>query len=96
MGIFGSVREPQPYAIAAKKHLTSLAANRTAFLVPLKIDRYGRIVASVYVRRFWFFKRDLSLEMIKAGLATIYEGKDIVYESEERLRTLVTYETIAK
>ena len=38
-------------------------------------DQYDRVVARVVVRRFWFFKRDVGLEMIKRGLATCYEAK---------------------
>jgi endonuclease YncB( thermonuclease family) len=37
-------------------------------------DQYGRIVASVKIRR-WFFRKDVGLEMIKSGLATVYEAK---------------------
>lgn len=41
-----------------------------------KRDQYERVVATVYVRRPPFFlKRDVSLELLKRGLATIYEGK---------------------
>jgi endonuclease YncB( thermonuclease family) len=31
-------------------------------------------VAQVYVRR-WLFRKDVGLEMLKAGLATVYEAK---------------------
>jgi endonuclease YncB( thermonuclease family) len=37
-------------------------------------DQYDRIVAQVYVRR-WLFRKDVGLEMLKAGLATVYEAK---------------------
>jgi endonuclease YncB( thermonuclease family) len=37
-------------------------------------DQYDRVVAQVYVRR-WLFKQDVGLEMLKTGLATIYEAK---------------------
>lgn len=37
-------------------------------------DQYDRIVAQVFVRR-WFFKKDVGLEMLKVGLATVYEAK---------------------
>lgn len=37
-------------------------------------DQYDRIVAQVYVRR-WFVRRDVGLEMLKLGLATVYEAK---------------------
>jgi endonuclease YncB( thermonuclease family) len=39
-----------------------------------KTDQYERIVATVYVRRF-LLRKNVGLEMIKAGLATVYEAK---------------------
>lgn len=39
-----------------------------------KRDQYDRIVATVYVRRL-FRRKDVGLEMLKAGLATTYEAK---------------------
>lgn len=39
-----------------------------------KKDHYDRIVASVFVRR-WLIRRNVGLEMVKAGLATRYEAK---------------------
>ena len=39
-----------------------------------KRDQYERAVATVYVWR-WLRRRDVGLEMIKAGLATVYEAK---------------------
>ena len=42
-------------------------------------DQYSRVVASVHVRRAFDFppfrQRDVSYEMLKRGLATIYEAK---------------------
>lgn len=43
-------------------------------------DQYQRVVASVYVRRgldfpIPFRRRDVSYEMLKRGLATVYEAK---------------------
>lgn len=38
-------------------------------------DQYDRVVATVYVRRFLFFRRDVGLEMVRLGLATTYEAK---------------------
>lgn len=39
-----------------------------------RIDQYKRIVATVYVRKFGF-KKDVGLEMLKNGLATVYEAR---------------------
>ena len=40
-------------------------------------DQYDRVVATLYVRTppFFFPRKDVSLEMLKRGLATTYEGK---------------------
>lgn len=38
-------------------------------------DQYDRVVATVYLRRFLFFRRDIGLEMLRRGLATTYEAK---------------------
>lgn len=39
-----------------------------------KRDQYDRIVATVHVRR-GLLRRNVGLEMLKAGLATVYEAK---------------------
>jgi endonuclease YncB( thermonuclease family) len=39
-----------------------------------KRDQYDRVVAQVFVRR-WLVRKDIGLEMLKAGLATVYEAK---------------------
>jgi endonuclease YncB( thermonuclease family) len=37
-------------------------------------DQYGRVVGTAHVRR-GLFSRDVSLAMLRAGMATIYEAK---------------------
>lgn len=39
-----------------------------------KRDQYERVVATVYVRR-WLIRRNVGLQMLKAGWATVYEAK---------------------
>lgn len=39
-----------------------------------KKDHYDRAVATVYVRK-WLLKRDVGLQMLRAGWATVYEAK---------------------
>lgn len=39
-----------------------------------KRDQYERVVATVWVRRF-LFRRDVGKEMLRAGMATVYEAK---------------------
>lgn len=38
-------------------------------------DQYERVVGTVYVRRWLFFRTDIGLEMLHRGLATSYEAK---------------------
>lgn len=37
-------------------------------------DQYDRVVATVWVRRF-LLRKDVGKEMLKAGMATVYEAK---------------------
>ena len=39
-----------------------------------KRDQYDRAVATVYVRK-WLLSRDVGLQMLRKGLATVYEAK---------------------
>ncbi|EFE41686.1 putative nuclease domain protein [Trichophyton verrucosum HKI 0517] len=38
-------------------------------------DQYSRVVATVYAYRFLFFPQDIGLQMLREGLATVYEAK---------------------
>lgn len=48
--------------------------NRRVRAYIYKRDQYERVVATVFVRRF-LFRKDVGEEMLKAGLATVYEAK---------------------
>lgn len=39
-----------------------------------RADQYSRVVGTAYIRRF-FFRKDVGLEMLRQGLATVYEAK---------------------
>jgi endonuclease YncB( thermonuclease family) len=67
-------REAQPYAKEAHEWLINLIHNRRVRTYIFRRDQYDRVVAQVYVRR-WLFRQDVGLEMLKAGLATVYEAK---------------------
>ena len=67
-------REAQPYSKEALDMLTDLVLNRRVRTKLYRRDQYDRVVAQVYVRK-WLFKKDVGLEMLKAGLATVYEAK---------------------
>lgn len=48
----------------------------------------------MYVGRFWFWRQNASVEMIRAGFATIYENSGAEYGNYESL--LRKYEKEAK
>ncbi|KAJ5911866.1 endonuclease lcl3 [Penicillium subrubescens] len=72
-------RPEQPFAREAHQWLTSYLQNRRVRASVHRQDQYSRVVASVFVRRAFDFppyrRRDVSYEMLKRGLATIYEAK---------------------
>ncbi|CAO2656864.1 Nn.00g056670.m01.CDS01 [Neocucurbitaria sp. VM-36] len=67
-------REAQPYSKEALEWLTNLIHNRRVRAYIYRRDQYDRVVAQVYVRK-WLLKKDVGLEMLKMGLATVYEAK---------------------
>ena len=67
-------RPSQPGAKEALDWLTSYILHRRVRNYVYKRDQYDRAVATVYVRR-WLVRRDVGLEMLKRGLATVYEAK---------------------
>lgn len=73
-------RPEQPFAREAHEWLTSYLLNRRVRVYVYRQDQYQRVVGSVFVRRALDFpipfrKRDVSYEMLKRGLATVYEAK---------------------
>ena len=54
----------QPFGYRAKQAMSSLLFGRQVELNPYGVDRYGRLVAMVYVE-----DTDAGLEMLKAGMA---------------------------
>ncbi|KAL1651209.1 putative endonuclease lcl3 [Diplodia intermedia] len=67
-------RPAQPFGQEAKDWLTNYILNRRVRAHIYRRDQYDRVVASVTVRR-GLFRRDVGLEMLKSGLATVYEAK---------------------
>lgn len=77
MGHFGGT--PQPFAAEAKEWLTQYTMGRQASLKVHRLDQYSRAVATVWVRRWFFLHKNVSLEMVKAGYATVYTGAGAEY-----------------
>lgn len=64
----------QPYSAEALEWLKSYILNRRVRAYIYKRDQYERVVATVWVRR-WLIRRDVGKQMLKAGMATVYEAK---------------------
>lgn len=84
----------QPYSEEALQWLRKYVLGRWLYIKPLSIDQYQRCVARVLVLKWTGFK-DVSEEMIKAGLATVYEAKSGT-EFDEREHIYRKSETKAK
>jgi endonuclease YncB( thermonuclease family) len=73
----------QPYAVEAQAWLTNYVLGKRVRVTLLARDRYERVVCSVKVWR-WGFRRDVSLEMAKAGWAEVYDNAGAEYGGLER------------
>lgn len=69
----------QPFAEEARDFLAKLVKNKTLIVKLHSVDQYDRVVASVYIRQFWFFKKNLSLSLVENGLATVYRAQGAQY-----------------
>ena len=67
-------RPSQPYAQEALDWLTAYVLGRRVRAYVYKIDQYNRVVGTAYVRR-GLLRRDVGLQMLRAGFATVYEAK---------------------
>ena len=68
-------RPAQPYGQEAIDWLKSFILHRYVRVYPYREDQYKRVVCSVYKRRFGLFNSDVGMNMLKRGLATVYEAK---------------------
>ena len=73
MAHFG--RPEQAFAKEALEWLRGALLNSYVRIYPYRPDQYGRVVCSVYQRKWVVLKSDVGLEMLKRGLATVYEAK---------------------
>ena len=60
----------QPFSHNSKRYLSILVLNKDVFLKRYGVDQDGRVLAVVYVG-----KKNVNLEMVKAGLAEAFRGK---------------------
>lgn len=69
-------RPPQPFSQEAIDWLTAYIHGRRVRAYVYKRDQYDRAVATVYVRKWpLLLRRDVGLQMLRRGLATVYEAK---------------------
>ena len=64
----------QPGSQEALDWLTSYILHRRVRTYVYKRDQYDRAIGTVYVRK-GLLRRDVGLQMLKKGLATVYEAK---------------------
>lgn len=65
-----SKRQPgQPFSQIATRHLAGLVLNKPVEVKTFGSDRYGRLLAVVFVD-----DKNVNIEMLKAGLAEVYRG----------------------
>lgn len=67
-------RPAQPYSSEALNWLTAYVKGRRVRCYVHKADQYSRVVATAYVRK-GLLRRDVGLQMLRAGFATVYEAK---------------------
>jgi endonuclease YncB( thermonuclease family) len=83
-------RPAQPFGQDALEWLRASILHRYVRVVPYRRDQYDRVVGTV-VLPWRLFRRDLGLEMLRAGMCTVYEakqfsefgGKEDLYRREE-------------
>jgi endonuclease YncB( thermonuclease family) len=73
----------QPYAVEAQAWLTNYVLGKRVRVTLLSRDRYERVVCSVKIWK-WGIRRDVSLEMAKAGWAEVYDNSGAEYGGLER------------
>ncbi|KAJ3017562.1 putative endonuclease lcl3 [Thoreauomyces humboldtii] len=62
----------------SKAWLTSRILTKKVWITPLRRDQYGRLVCTVE-RRSWGIRRNVSLEMLQSGWATVYTSAGAEY-----------------
>ena len=66
----------QPFGEEALAFLRKTLDGRRVRVYLWRPDQYGRVVGTVYLRRFFgLWKSDIGATMLKSGMATVYEAK---------------------
>lgn len=67
-------RPAQPYGQEALDFLSEYVGSKRVRAYIYRKDQYERVVGTAWVRK-WGIRRDVGYEMLKRGLATVYEAK---------------------
>ena len=72
----------QPFSYESKKKLKELVLNKTVNLKLLKVDQDDRILAICYntFLKGVFNTTNVNTKMVELGLASVYRGRDAVYD----------------
>nr|OQO26434.1 hypothetical protein B0A51_04957 [Rachicladosporium sp. CCFEE 5018] len=73
MAHFG--KEEQAYSKEAFEWLREFTEHKYVRVYPYRNDQFGRVVGSVFRRQWVVWNTDVGLQMLKRGLATVYEAK---------------------
>lgn len=66
-------KSAQPYSEEAMEWLKSYVGGKNIKITPYLIDQYKRLIAKAQIWK-WTGRKDVSAEMLKRGLALVYEG----------------------
>lgn len=86
-------RPAQPFSKESKEYLAKLINKKNVIVKMLAIDVYNRVIASVYVHE-GSKVINISLEMVRVGLACVYVGKVVAYDDYKEM--LEKYERNAR
>lgn len=93
----------QRFGRVAKNWLKDFALHKRVSLRLHSMDRYQRVIATVHtkhqnpiLRALGWGSKNVSLELTRAGYATLYEGSGAQYGSERMKRLYMAVEDVAK
>lgn len=88
-------KEAQPFSDEALNWLRHKILGKNIWIKPLSVDQYGRCVARVAIWSWLKGWQNISIEMLREGLAVVYEGKvGAEFDGQEDIYKY--YEKVAK
>lgn len=79
-------KEGQAFGEEAKQYLRDMADQKVVNIRLLAKDQYGRGVAELRTGSVWPFRKYADEQMLKAGLAEVYQGGGAVYGHKGKVR----------